>query len=301
MNLEITLFGKKLKTPLILGSGTLGENKENLIKALKYGAGAVVTRTLRIKREKRKIFNPAYYIENGIYMLNADNQNLTSWEYWIDKAKEIEKYGRLIVSLSARDLEGCGEIISTFEKNFPPSFYEINFSCPHSAKLYGEISYQTVEKVLKLARKKTSQPLFLKLSLQNIDLKKLKEFEKRHLVDALVISNSIGPGLRINIETGKPYLESIVGGMSGRAIKPLVLVAIYEVKKVLKIPIIGVGGIESAEDVLEYIMLGCEAVQIYTKAHLSGLEIFSEIKNNLIKKLKDKKIEEIKGIFWKNI
>jgi len=299
--LEITLFGKKLKTPLILGSGTLGENKENLITALKYGAGAVVTRTLRIKKENRKIFNPAYFVEEKIYMLNSDNQNLTPWEYWIDKVEEIEKYGRLIVSLSARDPEGCKEIIATFEKNYPPSFYEINFSCPHSAKLYGEISYQTVEKTLRLARKQTTQPLFLKLSLHNIDPKKLKNFERKSLVDALVISNSIGPGLRINVKTGKPYLESIVGGMSGKAIKPLILAVIYELKKILKIPIIGCGGIENADDVLEYIMLGCEAVQIYTKAHLDGLQIFDSIKNELIKKLNGKKLKEVKGTFWQNI
>jgi len=163
--LEITLFGKKLKTPLILGSGTLGENKENLITALKYGAGAVVTRTLRIKKENRKIFNPAYFVEEKIYMLNSDNQNLTPWEYWIDKVEEIEKYGRLIVSLSARDPEGCKEIIATFEKNYPPSFYEINFSCPHSAKLYGEISYQTVEKTLEVSKKTNHTTFIFKIIL----------------------------------------------------------------------------------------------------------------------------------------
>jgi len=129
----------------------------------------------------------------------------------------------------------------------------------------------------------------------------LKNFERKSLVDALVISNSIGPGLRINVKTGKPYLESIVGGMSGKAIKPLILAVIYELKKILKIPIIGCGGIENADDVLEYIMLGCEAVQIYTKAHLDGLQIFDSIKNELIKKLNGKKLKEVKGTFWQNI
>jgi len=298
--LKINLCGKILKTPLILGSGTLGENKENLIRALKYGAGGVATRSLRLQTEKRKIFRPAYYIEKD-YMLNADNQNLTPWDYWLDKAEEIEKYGRLIISLSIRNPEDCKTIISVFEKKYPPSFYEFNFSCPHSAKLYGEISYKEVEKALKIARRLTNQPLFLKLSLGNINIKKLKFFEARKLVDALVLSNSIGPGMRINIKTQKPFLESAVGGMSGRAIKPLILGAIYELKQYLKTPIIGVGGIENAEDVLEYIMLGCAAVQIYTAAHIQGLQVFDKINKDLKKIIRRKKIMDFKNTLklWK--
>lgn len=298
--LEISLFGKKLKSPLILASGTLGERAENLIEALKLGAGAVVTRTLRIKTpNKRKIFSPAYFISaDKNYMLNADNQNLTPWNYWLSKVDEIEKYGRLIISLSARFPLDCEKIIINFEKTTPPSFYEINFSCPHSAKIYGEITYKKVEKVLKIARKHTKVPIFLKLNLNNINLRRLAIFEKMHLIDAFVVSNSIGPGLRIDIYNQKPFLESGVGGMSGKAIKPLVLGKIFELKQSLKTPIIGVGGIEKAEDVLEYIILGCEAIQIYTKAHLDGCRIFSEIISDLEKilnKLKIKHINDLKG------
>lgn len=297
--LEINLCGKTLKTPLILGSGTLGENKENLIKALKYGAGAVVTRSLRLQTGKRKVFRPAY-IEKD-YMLNVDNQNLTPWDYWLDKAEEIEKYGRFIISLSVRKPKDCKTIISAFEKKYPPSFYEFNFSCPHSAKLYGEISYKEAEKALKIARRLTNQPLFLKLSLGNINIEKLKFFEAKKLVDALVFSNSIGPGMRIDIKTQKPYLESAVGGMSGKAIKPLILGAIYELRQHLKTPIIGVGGIGSAEGVLEYIILGCAAVQIYTAAHVQGLQIFNKINKDLKRIIKEKKIEDFKNTLklWK--
>jgi len=297
---KTNLCGKILKTPLILGSGTLGENKENFIKALKYGAGGVVTRSLRLQTGKRKIFRPAYYIEKN-YMLNADNQNFTPWDYWLDKVEEIEKYGRLIISLSVRNLEDCKTIISAFEKKYPPSFYEFNFSCPHSAKFYGAISYEQVKKVLKIARRLTNQPLFLKLSLGNINIKKLKIFETKKLVDALILSNSIGPGMRIDIKTQKPFLESAVGGMSGKAIKPLVLGAIYELKQYLKTPIIGVGGIENAEDVLEYIILGCVAVQIYTAAHVQGLQIFDKINKDLKKIIRGKKIADFKDTLklWK--
>lgn len=292
--LRIKLCNKILKTPLILASGTLGEDKENLIKALKYGAGAVVTRTLRVKTGKRKRFSPAYYIAKD-YMLNADNQNLTPWHYWLDKVEEIERYGRLIISLSVRNPDDCRVIISAFEKKCPPSFYEFNFSCPHSSKFYGEISYEKAERALRIARKLTKRSLFLKLSLGSVDIEKLKFFEKNKLVDALVFSNSIGPGMRINIKTRKPFLESAIGGMSGRSIKPLILGGIYELRQSLKLPIIGVGGIESAEDVLEYIILGCIAVQIYTAAHIHGIKIFKKITKDLKELIKKRKISEFRN------
>ena len=286
--LNINLCGKKLKSPLILGSGALGEKKENLIRCLEYGAGAVVTRTLRLDASVRTLFNPAYYITDN-FMLNADNQNITPWSYWVENAEEIERYGPLIISLSARNPDDCKTIVASFEKIYSPSFYELNFSCPHSAKLYGKISYSNVKKALKLIKQETEKPVFLKLSLNNIDYKNIKKIESENLVDAFVISNSIGPGLKINIKEKKPVLGSIVGGMSGFAIKPLVLGQIYDLRQWIKKPIIGVGGIATAEDALEYIILGCEAVQIYTSAHIRGLKIFKEINQNLKKILRERK------------
>lgn len=85
--------------------------------------------------------------------------------------------------------------------------------------------------------------------------------------------------------------------MSGKAIKPLVLGKIFEIKKHLNSPIIGVGGITNAKDVLEYMILGCNAVQIYTEAHTKGLKVFKQIERDLKKELKHKKIKEIIGSF----
>jgi len=290
------LCGKKLKSPIILGSGTLGEKKEALIKALEYGAGAVVSRTLRVDNSKRRIFKPAHYVESH-YMLNADNTNFTPWEYWVRNAKEIEEFGPLIISLSARIPRDCDKIVSTFEENHPPSFYELNFSCPHSAKLYGKIDYEKVKESLKIIREKTEKPVFLKLSLNNMDFKHLKNLESEELMDAYVLSNAIGPGLKIDVKSKKPVLESVFGGVSGPAIKPLVLAGIYDLKQETKKTVIGVGGIETAEDILEYLILGCDAVQIYTKAHREGLGVFKQLNSELERRLSEmnETIESVKG------
>ena len=297
--LETYICKKKLKSPLMLGSGTLGERKENLIKALEYGAGAVVNRTLRVQQRK-ECFRPAYFIDEH-YMLNADNNNLTPWEYWIDNAKEVEKHGPLVISISARIPKDCKTIVSSFESNHPPSFYELNFSCSHSAKIYGRISYQNVEKALRLIRERTKTPVFLKLSLDNVNFNQLKKLEGNDLFDAYVLSNTIGPGLKIDIETRKPVLGSIFGGVSGPGIKPLVLSKIYDLKEQTDKPVIGVGGIEKAEDALEYLILGCDAVQIYTKAHRDGLRVFGDINTQLEVLLKrmGETVESVKGTMKK--
>ena len=297
--LETTLCGRKLKSPLILGSGTLGENKDNLIRALKAGAGAVVTRTIRLDNTKRQPITPAYYVERNVYMLNADNNNLTPWEYWVEHAEEVEKYGPLIISISARNPDDCGVIVPAFEADHPPSFFELNFSCSHSARMYGKISYEHVEKALNIIKENTKKPVFLKLSLDNIDVNRLRDLESSNLIDAYVLSNTIGPGLKIDIKTRRSVLGCGFGGVSGPAIKPLVMRGIYDLKKKTQKPVVGAGGIETAENVLEYLILGCDAVQIYTKAHLEGVGVFGYINTELKRILKqmNETVESIKGTF----
>lgn len=278
--LQTKLCGKELKSPLMLGSGTLGERKDILIRTLEYGAGAVVNRSLRLDNSGRKLFRPAYYMEKN-YMLNADNQNITPWDYWLDNIAEVEKVGPLVISISARNPEDSKKIVSELEKSHAPSYYELNFSCSHSAKLYGRISYENVETALKYIKEITKTPVFLKLSLDNINIDMLKSLEDRDLLDAFVLSNTIGPGLKVDIKTRLPALEPTYGGLSGAAIKPLVLASIRELRKKVNKPIIGVGGIETAEDALEYLIVGCDALQVYTKAHREGVQVFKTLNSDL--------------------
>ena len=284
--LNCTLLGMDLKSPVILGSGTITERKESIIEALKAGAGGAVTRTLR-SNPQRESFIPNVFKEGDEYLLNADNQNLTPWDYWINTVKEIEHYGRLGISLSARMPSDCKTIPKAFEENISPSFYEVNFSCPHSAILYGKIPYKNAIQSLRNLKEVTQKPVFLKFSVSNINFTKLKEIEKEGLADGYVVSNSIGPGIRINIETGKPVLKSTYGGVSGKAIKPLVLAIVYQLRKITEKPIIGVGGIYTGRDVIEYLLAGASATEIYTAAHVKGTKIFSTINNEIESILKN--------------
>ena len=295
--LKTALCGREMESPVMLGSGTIGERKETVISALDSGAGAAVIRTLRVDNTKRRPFQRPYYIEPN-YMLNSDNNNATNWRDWVGHVGEIEKHGRLVVSISARNPED-GKIIAGAMEKSAPSFYELNFSCSHSAKLYGRISYDDAAKSLSGIRDATKTPVFLKLSLDNIDVGRLAELEASGLVDAYVLSNTIGPGLKIDIMTRRPALDSVLGGISGPAIKPLVMAGISGLMGNTGKPVIGVGGIESASDVLEYLILGCHAVQVYTAAHRRGLGVFKEINSGIEEFImkSGESLEEMRGSF----
>jgi dihydroorotate dehydrogenase (NAD+) catalytic subunit len=295
--LTTNLCGQNLKSPFILGSGTLGENKIPLIKSLDYGAGAIVNRTVRVNNKDRTPFKIRYYIDpQQRYMLNADNNNQLPWTYWPENIDEIQTHGPLIMSVSARVPEDAGIVAQGFTGT-QPAFWELNFSCSHSAKIYGRIGYDSVRKALEQLKEQTKVPALLKLSLDSIDMNQLVALEQSGLLDGYVISNTIGPGLKVNVDTRQPVLSSVYGGVSGAAIKPLVLAKIHEFRDYTELPIVGVGGIETAEDALEFLIVGCDAVQVYTRAHREGLQVFRELNKDLLRILTEQQetVESVKG------
>ncbi len=122
-------------------------------------------------------------------------------------------------------------------------------------------------------------PVFAKLSIMCDIVKVAKEIE-RGGADAVVAINTVGPACKIEIDVGKPVLGNKIGGLSGKAIKPLGIGCVYLLYKVLEIPIIGVGGISCGEDVIEYMMAGATAVQIGS-AVVNGMSIFRKIEREM--------------------
>ena len=117
--------------------------------------------------------------------------------------------------------------------------------------------------------------------------------------DALSLINTLGPGMKINIDVARPVLSNKFGGMSGRAIKPIAISNVYSVYEAVDIPLIGVGGIYSWEDVVEFIYAGARAVQIGTAIMDEGVEVFSKINEGLEKFMSEKgfsSIDEMVGL-----
>lgn len=199
-------------------------------------------------------------------MLNCEWGNEKPWTNWRDKelqtAKEIG--GAIVISISGRDVEGCKQLIHELDL-FEPSAYEINVSCAHSGELHGNLNLDIrhLQNILGIIRPITKRPIWVKLSYSSIFLDMAMTAEQNG-ADAIVCTNSIGPGLYLDPESGRPLLSIMggAGGLTGNAIFPIALQCVYKLYKHLQIPIVGVGGISTAEHVIQMMLAGASAVQL---------------------------------------
>lgn len=274
-------------TPLILASGYITETPEIFLKTKPFGCAGMVTRSLRqnVPEDRLQVPVPRYAVFNSDTMLNCEwsNENVwTDWlNVWVQKVKETK--APIIVSLSGRDIAGCCELVKSFNK-LDVDAYELNISCVHSGILYGNLSIdkQHLRALITRVRKITNIPVWVKLSYSSFMVEMAVNAERLG-ADAIVCTNAIGPGLLLDIETSEPKLgvKGGAGGMSGRAIFPIALHSVYEISRSVNIPVVGVGGISNAEDVIQMMMAGASAVQIYTLVALKGPRVFEDIIKDL--------------------
>jgi len=155
---------------------------------------------------------------------------------------------------------------------------ELNMSCPH-AKGYGlEIGSDPdlVKEITSKVKKSTKIPVFVKISPNLINIAEIAKSAENGNADAIVAINTV-KAMKIDLELKMPVLSNKIGGYSGKAIKPIGVRCVYEIAENVDIPIIGVGGITTGEDALEYIMAGASAVQIGSGIYYRGIDIFKKI------------------------
>ncbi len=287
MRLGTSVGGVVFDSPLLLASGYITETPDFYIRARRFGCGGMVTRSLKefVPSERSRIPAPRYVVPDPSMMLNCEWGNENPWTQWRDHwlAQAKQAGGRVILSLSGRSIEGCGNLIRAFEK-LEPDAYEINVSCSHSGALHGNlnVNIEHVRKLMAHIRPLARRPIWVKLSYSTI-LIEMAVAAQEEGCDAIVCTNSIGPGLLLDVETGKPKLgiKDGAGGMTGKAIFPIALRCVYELFRALTIPVVGVGGIYTAEDVIQMLMAGARAVQLYTRPALQGPRVFGKVVGGL--------------------
>lgn len=284
-----TNVGKvQLSSPLILASGHITETPDFFLKT--KGCAGMVTRSLKEfpPPGRAKTPSPRYVVfDDGHSMLNCEWGNSVPWTEWYDHGVEEVKNagGAIIVSLSGREIESCCRLVRKFDK-IGVDAYELNVSCAHSGAIHGNlnINFEHMEKLLSRVKKETETPIWLKLSYSSF-LVEMAERAEEFGADAIVCTNSIGPGMFIDINSATPKLgiKGGAGGVTGRAIFPIALNCVYQLAQAVKIPIVGSGGITSAEDVIQMMMAGASAVELYTEPAMNGPEVFKNIANDLEK------------------
>ena len=278
VNLEVKIGSLSLRNPVMNASGTFGAREySEYIDFSRIGALVPKSVTLnpRAGNPTPRITEVFGGVINAVGIQNAGIHDFV-------KNKLPEMLGlktHIIVSLSntaLKDFETCVNILEDAEGI---SAYEINISCPNIEKdgcAFGFSEADTAA-VVRAARKvmKTNRPVIVKLSPNVTDIVRIARAAADAGADALTIANTY-LGMAVDLNTRKPVLGNKFGGVSGAAIKPLTMGRVYSVRKALDVPVIASGGICSAEDALEYLMVGAKAVQVGT-ANFTNPAVMEEI------------------------
>ena len=218
-------------------------------------------------------------------MLNAIGlENIGLDAFLSDKLPRLGKYKtRIFVNFFGDTVQQYEEMASALTREERIDALEMNVSCPNVEKAGLQFSSDPVilGKVVDAVRKVTDKFLIVKLSPNVTDITPLARSAEDAGADALSVCNTF-IGMKINLQTGKPYLANRTGGLSGPAIKPLALNLVYETVKTVKIPVIGIGGISNADDAIEFLITGAKAVQIGTANYIDP-----EITVKVVKGIRD--------------
>ena len=292
-SLDVKLFGLKFENPLILASGINDKTPEQWIRAHEEGAGGVVTKSIGI--EPRKGYDNPTIVELPYGLINAMGLPNPGWRGFLEMVEGYTFDFPLIVSIFGGTPE---EFAFLAEKlSGVADAFELNLSCPH-AKGYGmEIGQkpENVYEVVKAVKDATDKPVIAKLTPNTNDITKLGLAAERGGADAVSAINTL-KAVAIDIYAKRPILSNKVGGYSGPGVKPVALRAVYDLAKALEIPVIGIGGITTWKDAVEFLLAGASALQIGTAVSLRGWKVFREISEGIEKYLEEEGFSSVREI-----
>jgi dihydroorotate dehydrogenase (NAD+) catalytic subunit len=266
IDLSVQLGALRLRNPIIAASGTFGYGIEfaHLVDLNRLG-GLVVK---GLSREPIEGAPPPRLCESPSGMLNAVGlQNVGVRAFVAEKLPVLRKYVTpVLANVFGYAAEDYAEVIRILEDAEGLAGYELNISCPNVKKRgmqFGSDPGLVGEVVGAARRAAKRRPLWVKLSPLVTDIGLIARAAEGAGADALTVANTY-PALAVDFRTGKSRLGNGTGGLSGPAIKPITLRLVWEVRKAVEIPVIGLGGVETVEDVLEYLSVGATAVQVGT-------------------------------------
>lgn len=297
-DLSVDLGFLKLKNPVLAASGTFGYGLEfePYIDLNKLG-GFIVKGLYYSPREGNP---PPRLVETSSGLLNAIGlPGIGVKRFSEEILPQLRKYNTaLIVNVCGEREEEYASVVDYLNKEEGISAFELNISCPNVERdgLCPALNPESTYSVVKLVKKTSSRPLITKLSPNVTDIVEIALSAQEAGTDAISLVNTF-LAMSIDIETRKPKLANILGGLSGPAIKPIVLRMVYQVVRQVQVPVIGIGGILSGQDALEFLIAGAKAVEVGTANFIdpeSTVKIIEEIEAFCQKNGIDK-IEEVIG------
>jgi len=298
--LSTKLCGVELENPTVLASGILGVTASSLALVARAGAGCVTKKSIG-QRPREGHDNPVMVEVTGGY-LNAMGLPGAGM---VESIKELEDYKQLsktpiIASFYGTKVGEFAEVAAKLDGK--ADLLEANISCPNVEHEFGHpfaSSCEDASAVVKGIKRVIRTPLLVKLSPNVPDIGDVARAVEKAGADGITAINTVGPGMVIDLKTQRPVLTNKSGGMSGPAIKPIMVRCVYDIYESVKIPILGVGGVLTGEDAAEAIMAGARAVGIGTGIRYRGVEIFKLVQKELqgfMKKEGFKSLEDMVGV-----
>ncbi len=295
--MQTNFLGTPLRTPLVLASGVLGNNKAILERVWENGCGLPTMKS--IGPAPRDGHNNPTVIDLGQGMINA--VGLPTPGYLNMDAEWHELNGRKFPINASIYGGSVAEFVQVaqFVAAQGPEFIELNISCPNSDKhgmLFG-VNPDSAYAVVAAVKAVVDIPVIAKLTPAAPDIAAIAKACEDAGADAICAINTAGPGMIIDIESRMPVLDFKKGGLSGPMIKPIAVRCVYDIYNAVSIPIIGLGGITTGEDAIEIIMAGASLVGVGTAVRYRGITVFNRINKEIDAWLCDHNttMDEIRG------
>jgi dihydroorotate dehydrogenase (NAD+) catalytic subunit len=296
VDLSVNVGALRLSNPILAASGTFGYGVEFAHLVDLNRLGGIVVKGLSLEPMAGA---PAPRLcETPSGMLNAVGlQNVGVRAFVSDKLPALRQYRTAVLAnVFGYTVDEYVDVIRILEDADGLAAYELNISCPNTA--HGGIQFgsnpQMVSEVVSAARKAAQRPLWVKLSPNVTDIGMIARAAEEAGADALTVANTY-QAMSIDIQTRKSRLGRITGGLSGPAIRPITLRLVYETRRAVKIPVVGLGGVEVADDALEYLIAGASAVQVGT-ASFSQPASCVEILNQMERSCRSNNINSISSL-----
>ncbi len=266
-----------LKNPIMTASGTFGYGAEFMPYGDIKNLGGIVVKGLSLEP---RAGNPIPRIaETACGMLNAVGLQNDGVDSFINDKLPKLPYDEvpIIANIYATNIEDFGKLAEILSSQTGLSAIEVNISCPNVSAgglLFGQDPIMAKKVIAQVKKYAGNKPVIAKLSPNVTDITQIAKAVEDGGADIISCINTL-TGMAVDIYSKKPLLANVIGGLSGAAIKPVALRCVWQVANAVKIPIIGIGGIYTAEDILEFILVGASAVQIGTACFSDPQKIFN--------------------------
>lgn len=303
IDLSTTLCGVRLPNPTVLASGILGLSHEIMVRVARSGAGAVTTKSCSLT--PRPGYHNPTVLDWGHGLINAVGLSNPGVEVMVEEIRAAKEQlaplgAPIIASIFAESIYDFGTV-ARFISEAEPDLIEVNISCPNIDDRYRQMfaaNPYVAAQVTRRVKQNTDIPILVKLSPNVSDVVEVARAVVEAGADGITAINSLGPGLILDIETGRPVLAHGSGGVSGPAIRPVAVRCVYEICRAVKVPVVAVGGVMDGRDVVEMLLVGATAVGLGSAVYYRGIEVFRKVCDELREYMERhgyRSVEEMRG------